>query len=308
MGIYYAQTNLAKCCSRHIKEWSPLYHFNHFLTCNAWCLFRSKKDEYDVALKCPAYPYVRRPKMVYLWYTMCTTDQHIGCWQCFTHAQIILNFERNTNICVPFSFAKPYILQTTKYRVEIDLVSSVKSCVRSQQNNNTYEIFLAYCWLLGCIVITFEMIISDGSDLVAIILHWKCAWYLMHDTAFQGANQLFYGLIRTLKPQGLDRTVHKSALTQADFKKLYSCGILDTNNPVTLQNKVFVDVDLHFCRRGRKGLRELNKDNFVKKSDSNGRTYITLGCNELEKNHQGFDKRDYQEEPRTYEQGVINVQ
>ena len=125
---------------------------------------------------------------------------------------------------------------------------------------------------------------------------------LMHDTAFQGANQVFYGLIRTLKQQGLDRTVHKSALTQADFKKLYSCGILDTNNPVTLQNKVFVEVNLHFCRRGREGLRELNKDSFVKKSDSNGRTYITLGFNELEKNHQGFDKRDYQEELRMYEQ------
>ena len=125
---------------------------------------------------------------------------------------------------------------------------------------------------------------------------------LMHDTAFQGANQVFYGLIRTLKQQGLDRTVHKSAVTEADFKKLYSCGILDTNNPVTLQNKVFVEVNLHFCRRGREGLRELKKDSFVKKSDSNGRTYITLGFNELEKNHQGFDKRDYQEEPRMYEQ------
>ena len=125
---------------------------------------------------------------------------------------------------------------------------------------------------------------------------------LMHDTAFQGANQVFYGLIRTLKQQGLDRTVHESALTQADFKKLYSCGILDTNNPVTLQNRVFVEVNLHFCRRGREGLRELNKDSFVKKSDSNGRMYITLGFNELEKNHQGFDKRDYQEEPRMYEQ------
>ena len=122
-------------------------------------------------------------------------------------------------------------------------------------------------------------------------------------TAFQGANQVFYGLIRTLKQQGLDRTVHKSALTQADCKKLYSCGILDTNNPVTLQNKVFGEVNLHFCRRGREGLRELNKDSFVKKSDSNWRTYITLGFNELEKNHQEFDKRDYQEQPRMYEQG-----
>ena len=125
----------------------------------------------------------------------------------------------------------------------------------------------------------------------------------MHDTAFQGANQVFYGLIRTLKQQGIDRTVHKSALTQADFKKLYSCGLLDTNNPVTLQNKVFVEINMHFCRRGREGLRELNKDSFVKKSDSNGRTYIILRFNQLEKNHQGFDERDNQEEPKMYVQG-----
>ena len=113
----------------------------------------------------------------------------------------------------------------------------------------------------------------------------------MHDTAFQGATQVFYGLIRTLKQQGIDRTVHKSALTQADFKKLYSCGLLDTNNPVTLQNKVFVEINMHFCRRGREGLRELNKDSFVNKSDSNGRTYIILRFNQLEKNHQGYDER-----------------
>ena len=71
---------------------------------------------------------------------------------------------------------------------------------------------------------------------------------MMHDTAFQGANQVFYGLRRTLKQQ----------------LKTYS---------------------------------------FVKKSDSNGRTFITLGFNELEKNHQGFHKRDYQEDLRMYEQG-----
>ena len=83
-------------------------------------------------------------------------------------------------------------------------------------------------------------------------------------------NQLFYGLIRTLELQGLDRTVHKSARTLADFKKLYSCGLPDTINPVTLQNKVFVEINLPFGRRGREDLRELNKDNFVKKSVSKG--------------------------------------
>ena len=124
----------------------------------------------------------------------------------------------------------------------------------------------------------------------------------MHDVEFQSANQVFYGVIRTLKQQGLDKTVHKSAIWEEDFKKLYSSGVLGNETPETLLNKVFVEISLHFCRRGREGLRELKKTSFVRKTDCNGKVYISLGFNELEKNHQGFDKRDVQEEPWMYEQ------
>ena len=48
---------------------------------------------------------------------------------------------------------------------------------------------------------------------------------LMHDVEFQSANQVFYGVIRTLKQQGLDKTGHKSAIWEEDFKKLYSSGV-----------------------------------------------------------------------------------
>ena len=51
---------------------------------------------------------------------------------------------------------------------------------------------------------------------------------LMHDVEFQSANQVFYCVIRTLKQQGLDKTVHKSAIWEDDFKKLYSSGVLGT--------------------------------------------------------------------------------
>ena len=125
---------------------------------------------------------------------------------------------------------------------------------------------------------------------------------LMHDVEFQSANQVFYGVIRMLKQQGLDKTGHKSAIWEEDFKKLYSSGVLGNETPETLLNKVFVEISLHFCRRGREGLRELKKTSFVRKTDCNGKVYISLGFNELEKNHQGFDKRDVQEEPRMYEQ------
>ena len=67
-------------------------------------------------------------------------------------------------------------------------------------------------------------------------------WY-----AFQGDNHVFYGLIRTLKQQELDSTVDTSAMSKADYKKLYSCGILDISNQVTLHNKIFAEINLHFC-------------------------------------------------------------
>ena len=128
----------------------------------------------------------------------------------------------------------------------------------------------------------------------------------MHDREFQGSNQVFYGNMRTLRQAGLDRSRHKDAVTENDMRKMYSSGVLSIDNPVSLQHKVYVEVALHFCRRGREGLRELTKNSFCEKVDSDGRSYITLGFNELEKNHQGLGKGDETEEPRMYEQGGEN--
>ena len=128
----------------------------------------------------------------------------------------------------------------------------------------------------------------------------------MHDREFQGSNQVFYGNMRTLRQAGLDRSRHKDAVTENDMRKMYSSGVLGIDNPVSLQHKVYVEVALHFCRRSREGLRELTKNSFCEKVDSDGRSYITLGFNELEKNHQGLGKGGETEEPRMYEQGGEN--
>ena len=125
---------------------------------------------------------------------------------------------------------------------------------------------------------------------------------LMHDIAFQSANQVFVGMVRKLRQDGLDKTRHKDAIRASDMKKLYECGTLSTDDPVGLQRKVYIEVCLHFCRRGREGLRELRKESFVIQRDENEREYVTLGYNELEKNHQGINKHDIAEEPRMYSQ------
>lgn len=122
----------------------------------------------------------------------------------------------------------------------------------------------------------------------------------MHDRVFQSANQVFVGVVRKLRQDGLDKTKHKDAITAADMQLIRDSGVLSTDDPVGLQRKVYMEVSLHFCRRGREGLRELRKDSFIVKADENGREYVTLGYNEMEKNHQGVKKNDIKDEPRMY--------
>jgi len=99
---------------------------------------------------------------------------------------------------------------------------------------------------------------------------------IMHDREFQGSNQVFYGTMRALRQAGLDRSEHHAAITEEDMCKMYTSGVLGTDDPVSLQLKVYVEVALHFCRRGREGLRELTKGSFCEKVDKDGRTYVTL--------------------------------
>ena len=60
----------------------------------------------------------------------------------------------------------------------------------------------------------------------------------------------------------------------------------DFANPKHLQWKVFCDIMLYFCRRGRENLREMKRSDFVCTTDSDGLRYIYICKDELTKNHQ----------------------
>ena len=124
----------------------------------------------------------------------------------------------------------------------------------------------------------------------------------MHDAEFKVANQVLIGQFRKIKMDGNDKTQHKPAISAADMKKMYNSDALDVNNPVGLQRKVFIDIILHFSRRGREGLRELRKDSFVLRRDENDREFATIDYHELEKNHQGIHKHECEKDPRMYAQ------
>jgi hypothetical protein len=85
---------------------------------------------------------------------------------------------------------------------------------------------------------------------------------IIKDPEFKEANSVFYAEIAQLKREGKAKTEHKPPINNDDMKKLYESGLFSQNQPDTLQNKVFFDIMLHFCRRGRQNLRALRKTDF----------------------------------------------
>jgi hypothetical protein len=49
--------------------------------------------------------------------------------------------------------------------------------------------------------------------------------------------------------EGLDRAKHRPSITEGDLERLRSSHILSTNNPKSLQQKVWFDIMLSFVRR-----------------------------------------------------------
>ena len=66
-----------------------------------------------------------------------------------------------------------------------------------------------------------------------------------------------------------------------DMKKLYGGNVFNLNQPKSLQRKIFFDVMLYVCRRGRENLRQLKKTDFALKVNKDGE-YVELTKNRRE--------------------------
>ena len=126
---------------------------------------------------------------------------------------------------------------------------------------------------------------------------------ILVDSAFIAANNVLVGQCRKLKAAGKDTSKHHPPIKQDDLKKMYESRVLSPDNPVSLQRKVFFEVVLHFGRRGREGLRTIQKDDIIFKVDEHGTEYATLGFNALEKNHQGLSAREREHSQQMYATG-----
>ncbi|GFO05639.1 BTB/POZ domain-containing protein kctd1 [Plakobranchus ocellatus] len=94
---------------------------------------------------------------------------------------------------------------------------------------------------------------------------------ILHDRTFEAANTTF--------EQGLranPRKCHKVRIDMEDLKKIYLGDAMDTNKPDTLQNKVFFDISLYICNKGKDYLRNMKKTDFDVTTDIHGRRYVWL--------------------------------
>jgi hypothetical protein len=96
---------------------------------------------------------------------------------------------------------------------------------------------------------------------------------IVNDPICKTANSTYAAVLVKLKREGKGKVTHKEPLTSEDFRKLYSSKALNLNTPQGLQDKVFVDLMMHLCNRGRENLREMKRSHFKICTDSNNNRY-----------------------------------
>ncbi|XP_048767947.2 uncharacterized protein LOC125674728 [Ostrea edulis] len=110
---------------------------------------------------------------------------------------------------------------------------------------------------------------------------------IVNDDRFKEANKIFHACLKKLKMEGGGESKHKEIISEEDIRKLYSTDTLSTKDPKSLQFKVFFELMMFLCNRGRENLRNMTKEDFVVNTGASGRRYVVNVKPRLTKNHQG---------------------
>ncbi|XP_021357426.1 uncharacterized protein LOC110452971 [Mizuhopecten yessoensis] len=94
---------------------------------------------------------------------------------------------------------------------------------------------------------------------------------ILKDVYFEHANKVF-----DVTSRATPRRSNKLRIEFDDLRKIYMGPGMNLDQPDTLQNKLFFDVNLYICNRGKDFLRVMAKDDFVISSDADGRRYVWL--------------------------------
>lgn len=97
---------------------------------------------------------------------------------------------------------------------------------------------------------------------------------LTKDPELRSANLTLAAVIRRLEEQGAGPVVQKQAITRSDLRKLYDSPVFNTDTPFGLLNKVWFEICMYFCTRGRENQRELEEDSFGLAADEDGRKFV----------------------------------
>jgi len=125
---------------------------------------------------------------------------------------------------------------------------------------------------------------------------------IINNDQYQQANELFKAVLVQLKKEGLGEIKHKDSITPEDLNKLYESDSFSKDNPESLQHRVLFEYLYYYCNRGRENVREVQKDDFVIKTDARGRRYITIHRKRQTENHRGDDFTDTDDKAgRVYE-------
>ena len=131
---------------------------------------------------------------------------------------------------------------------------------------------------------------NDGDSVLDIVV----------DMRFASANRVFKAMLKKTREEGKGAVEHKPPLAPNDIKKLYKHETFDPNTPHGLLHKVWFEVILYFCRRGRENIREMKPSDFNILFDDTGRKYIKKITTEKTKNHQGTTNENEHSGGRMY--------
>ncbi|XP_065927617.1 uncharacterized protein KIAA1958-like [Magallana gigas] len=126
---------------------------------------------------------------------------------------------------------------------------------------------------------------------------------IINDARFKPANDVFFAAMVQIKKEGVGEVQHKEVISEQDLEILYKNGVFSCDSPKSLQQKVFFEIMLYFCNRGRENLRGMKKSDYVIRKDHDSRRYVACTTAKLTKNHRGLNcNDDDQDGGRMYEQ------
>lgn len=114
-----------------------------------------------------------------------------------------------------------------------------------------------------------------------------------NDTEFQQVHATIKKMKKKTCKEGKGTTEHKEPIAKEDLKILYDHPfVFSPETPAGLQMKVWFEVILYLCRRGRENQRQMTKSTFTVGKDAKRREYVFQREGESDKNHQEDSSRD----------------